>query len=178
MLKHLFFTSLLCLQFAVRVDAQSCGNDEKYHLPYKNTYVKEPLVTENEYRVAKPQVITPRSFAEAKQILPNPIWAGHPKEIEMYWRAWEIAVGNIRAPQEGSGFVSSYLDTAYNGNIFMWDSSFMLMFAATAHVSSPSSRRWTTSTPSSIPTASSAARSKPTVPTASSVTTPPAPAPT
>ena len=47
----------------------------------------------------------------------------------MYWRAWEIAVGNIRAPQEGSGFVSSYLDTAYNGNIFMWDSSFILMFA-------------------------------------------------
>ena len=129
MLKHLILTSLLCLAFAVRVDAQSCGNDEKYHLPYKNTYVKEPLVTENEYRVAKPQVITPRSFAEAKQILPNPIWAGHPKEIEMYWRAWEIAVGNIRAPQEGSGFVSSYLDTAYNGNIFMWDSSFILMFA-------------------------------------------------
>ena len=129
MLKHLLFTSLLCLACAVRIDAQSCGNDEKYHLPYKNTYVKEPLVTENEYRVAKPQVITPKSFAEARQILPNPIWAGHPKEIEMYWRAWEIAVGNIRAPQEGSGFVSSYLDTAYNGNIFMWDSSFILMFA-------------------------------------------------
>ena len=130
MLKHLLFTSLLCLAFAVRIDAQSCGNDEKYHLPYKNTYVKEPLVTENEYRVAKPQVITPKSFTEARQILPNPIWAGHPKEIEMYWRAWEIAVGNIRAPQEGSGFVSSYLDTAYNGNIFMWDSSFILMSAS------------------------------------------------
>ena len=47
----------------------------------------------------------------------------------MYWKAWEIAIGNIRAPQAGSGFVSSYLDTAYNGNIFMWDSSFILMFA-------------------------------------------------
>ena len=47
----------------------------------------------------------------------------------MYWHAWQIAVGNIRQPQEGSGFVSPYLDIAYNGNIFMWDASFMMMFA-------------------------------------------------
>ena len=87
------------------------------------------MVTENEYRVAKPEVIEPKSFEEARQILPSPIWDGHGKEMEMYWRAWEIAVGNIRKPQSGSGFVSSYLDTAYNGNIFMWDSSFILMFA-------------------------------------------------
>lgn len=109
--------------------AQSCGNDTKYKIPYKNTYVKEPLTAENEFRTMKPDSIAPRSFAEARRILPSPVWAGHDKEIEMYWRAWEIAVGNIRQPQEGSGFVSPYLDTAYNGNIFMWDSSFILMFA-------------------------------------------------
>jgi len=101
----------------------------KYILPYKNTYNKEPLVTENEYRIAKPVRIEPKSFAEAKNILPNPIWENHPKEVEMYWKAWEIAVGNIRQVQEGSGFVSPYLDIAYNGNIFMWDASFMMMFA-------------------------------------------------
>jgi len=129
MLKYILFACLLSFPAFTSLKAQSCGNDEKYHLPYKNTYVKEPLVTENEYRVAKPQTIVPKSFKEARQILPNPIWDGHEKELEMYWRAWEIAVGNIRAPQAGSGFVSSYLDTAYNGNIFMWDSSFILMFA-------------------------------------------------
>ena len=59
-------------------------------MPYKNTYVKEPLVTENEYRVAKPETIVPKSFEEARQILPNPIWGGHDKELEMYWKAWEI----------------------------------------------------------------------------------------
>lgn len=101
----------------------------KYNLPYKNTYVKEALVAENEFRVAKPEKIIPKSFDEAKTILPNPVWEGHSKEIEMYWRAWEIAVGNIRQPLKGSGFVSPYLDTAYNGNIFMWDSAFMMMFA-------------------------------------------------
>ena len=123
---------LACLWWAIGLQtaqAQSCGNDEKYRLPYMNTYVKEPLVSENEYRVARPDTVVTNDFEAARKILPVPIWEGHAKELEMYWRAWEIAVGNIRAPQPGSGFVSGYLDTAYNGNIFMWDSSFMLMFA-------------------------------------------------
>lgn len=109
--------------------AQTCGNDEKYKIPYKNTYVKEIFTAENEFRTMKPETIIPGTFEEAKEILPVPIWPGHDKELEMYWRAWEIAVGNIRQVQEGSGFVSPYIDTAYNGNIFMWDSSFILMFA-------------------------------------------------
>ena len=100
-----------------------------YKLPYKNTYVKEVFVAENEFRTAKPEHIKPRTFAEARKILPSPVWEGHEKEVEMYWHAWQIAVGNIRQPQEGSGFVSPYLDIAYNGNIFMWDASFMMMFA-------------------------------------------------
>ena len=87
MLKHILLVSLLSFSTLPLLKAQSCGNDEKYHLPYKNTYVKEPLVTENEYRVAKPETIVPKSFEEARQILPNPIWGGHDKELEMYWKA-------------------------------------------------------------------------------------------
>ena len=100
-----------------------------FDLPYKNTYVKNIFVSENSFRTMKPETIAPKSFKEAQKILPSPIWEGHEKEIEMYWHAWKIAVGNIRQPQEGSGFVSPYLDVAYNGNIFMWDDSFMMMFA-------------------------------------------------
>ncbi len=132
-LKHCTLTLIasLCLLVCIfTVKAQDTELAQgKYRLPYKNTYVKEPLVAENEFRMAKPTFVTPKTFEEAKEILPKPIWEGHEKEIEMYWRAWEIAISNIRAPQEGSGFVSGYLDTAYNGNIFMWDSSFILMFA-------------------------------------------------
>lgn len=111
--------------------AQSCGNDSLYRLPYKDTYVKEALVAENTYRTAKPQTIAlPLDFDKAKaQTLPVPIWAGHTDELNMYWRAWQIALRNICNPQPGSGFVMPYIDTAYNGNIFMWDSSFILMFA-------------------------------------------------
>lgn len=100
-----------------------------YELPYKNTYVKEVFVAENEYRTTRPERIEPLPFEQAREILPAPVWEGHDREIEMYWHAWRIAVGNIRQPQEGSGFVSPYLDIAYNGNIFMWDMSFMMMYA-------------------------------------------------
>jgi hypothetical protein len=64
--------------------AQEDKSKPKYNLPYKNTYLKEPLVTENEYRIASPETLPVRSFAEAKKILPQPIWKGHDKEIEMY----------------------------------------------------------------------------------------------
>jgi len=101
----------------------------KYRLPYKNTYNKEPLVTENEYRTMKPWNLQPVPFKEAKEKLPSPIWEGHSTAVKMYWKAWEIAWGNIRQPEENSGFVSPYLDIAYNGNIFMWDMAFMMMFA-------------------------------------------------
>ncbi len=128
----LLFVSLGALSLFAQNNSVDTNTEEiakKYTIPYKNTYVKEALVAENEFRVDKPEYITPKSFDEAKTILPNPIWKGHDKEIEMYWRAWEIAVGNIRQPLEGSGFTAPYLDTAYNGNIFMWDSAFMMMFA-------------------------------------------------
>ncbi len=104
-----------------------------YSLPYKNTYVKNVFVAENGFRTAVPETLAPKTFAQARKILPEPFWDGHDEEIAMYWQAWEMAVGNIRQPQKGSGFVSPYLDVAYNGNIFMWDTSFMMLFARYGH---------------------------------------------
>lgn len=105
------------------------GNDSIYKLPYKDTYVRDAHVAENSFRTMKPRSMDIPTFEQARQVLPEPLWQGHDGELEMYWRAWEIGVGNIRNPQPGSGFVAPYFDTAYNGNIFMWDSSFILMFA-------------------------------------------------
>lgn len=107
----------------------SCGNNEKYRLPYKNTYVKEPLTAENEFRTMTPEQVAVPTWEQARQLLPSPVWTGHKTEIDMYWKAWQIAVSHILQPEKGSGFVSPYIDTAYNGNLFMWDDSFILMFA-------------------------------------------------
>ena len=38
MLKHILFTCLLSFSVTPLLKAQNCGNDEIYHLPYKNTY--------------------------------------------------------------------------------------------------------------------------------------------
>lgn len=99
-----------------------------YKLPYKNTYVMETLVAENTFRTAKVQKTVPGSFAQARKILPAPYWEGHDKEIEMYWKAWQIGISNICQPLDDSGFVTSYIAPAYNGNIFMWDDAFITMF--------------------------------------------------
>lgn len=101
----------------------------KYRLPYKNTYVKEPLMADNIFK-GTVAVETPiPSLDDVKKLIPGPIWDGHPEEVAMYWNAWEIALKNMRHPQPCSGFVSTYIDTAYNGNIFMWDSAFITIFA-------------------------------------------------
>lgn len=46
----------------------------------------------------------------------------------MYNRAWEMGFSNLRQPEPESGFVSGFIDTAFNDNTFMWDSCFMMMF--------------------------------------------------
>lgn len=96
---------------------------------YKNTYVRNVFVAENEFRNANPAVTSPLEFSQAREILPSPFWGDNTQAIEMYWKAWEMAFKNIKSPGEQTGFISSYLDTAYNGNIFMWDSNFITMFA-------------------------------------------------
>lgn len=40
--------------------AQNNNQPDKYNMPYKNTYTKEPLVTENEFRTAKPETFRPK----------------------------------------------------------------------------------------------------------------------
>lgn len=60
--------------------------------------------------------------------LPSPIWEGHEDAVSCYYKAWEIAFGNIKKAVPGSGFVSHFIDTAFNDCLFMWDSSFILMF--------------------------------------------------
>lgn len=68
------------------------------------------------------------TFDEAKDRLPEPVWENHDDYIKCYRRAWEIAFRNLKKPKEGTGFVSDFIDTAFNGCSFMWDSAFMLMF--------------------------------------------------
>lgn len=95
---------------------------------YYKTYVKNDYVKENVFIKADVDSTMPAGFAVTKTILPQPVWPARQDVINCYWKAWEIAFRNILKPDKNNKFVASYIEPAFNNNIFMWDSGFMLMF--------------------------------------------------
>lgn len=87
-----------------------------------------PYVQENVFISKEPERRPLPDFSQSRGSLPQPVWEGHPEVLSCYWRAWELAFSNLRQPLPGTGFVSNFIDTAFNGCTFMWDSSFILMF--------------------------------------------------
>ncbi len=80
----------------------------------KKKYIPEPLPT----------------FKANRGKLPVPVLESNPEYLELYWKCWELAFDHFKKPEpEKNGFVSNYLDEAYNSNIFQWDTIFMVMFA-------------------------------------------------
>jgi len=107
----LFFTTL----FLSNLSAQDTGIQGMYFS--KKTYLPRPLPT----------------FINKKDLLPAPVFDEKPLWVEMYWKTWEIAFKNFQEPSPGSGFVSQFLDPAFNANIFIWDGAFITMFLNVAH---------------------------------------------
>jgi glycogen debranching enzyme len=93
-----------------------------------DTRVENPFFKENAFRTMAVEAHALPTFATARPRLPVPHWPGHDEAIACYWRAWELAFGNLRTPTAESGFVRNFIDTAFNKNLFMWDSAFILMF--------------------------------------------------
>ena len=96
--------------------------------PFYPTYVKEPLVQENSFLNIAPNLSAPPAFEQAKAKLPEVIWEDRPDVMAAYWKAWELAFSNLKSADPKNGFISPYVDPAFNGNIFMWDCSFMMMY--------------------------------------------------
>lgn len=67
-------------------------------------------------------------YEDVKPELPSPIYDDDPLLVDTYWKAWQLAFNNFHEPAPGSGYVSQFIDAAFNQNIFLWDSSFMTMF--------------------------------------------------
>jgi len=72
-------------------------------------------------------------FSEVKKQLPNPIFDQDSNFINGYWKAWELAFRNFYEPTPENGFVSQYIDAAFNANTFLWDGCFMTMFCNYAY---------------------------------------------
>lgn len=91
--------------------------DCRNSLVEQNVFLKTPLRT-------KPLPV----FAKVKGLMPRPFWDGHASAIDCYWKCWELAFRNIKPATPKNRFIRNYIDTAFNGNVFMWDSVFILMF--------------------------------------------------
>lgn len=89
-----------------------------------DTHVPNPGVQENRFRSQTVARADLPAFEDARHRLPAPFWAGHPAAVDCYWRAWELAFSNLKQPAAESGFPANFCDTAFNGNLFMWDSAF------------------------------------------------------
>jgi hypothetical protein len=96
---------------------------------YIDTHRREPRVGENAFARMLPEDVPRPSFGDAWGSLPQPFWDGHQGAMDCYRRTWELAFANLRRPEPESGFVSSFIDTAFNDCLFMWDSAFILLFA-------------------------------------------------
>jgi len=93
-----------------------------------DTHVDNPWVSENPFVSLQPEHTELPSFLQARAVLPDPFWADHAAAMACYWRAWELAFSNLKQPTPENGFTANYCDTAFNGNLFMWDSSFITGF--------------------------------------------------
>lgn len=72
-------------------------------------------------------------YEPTRDKLPAPISDENPDWVRMYWKAWELAFRNFHEPAPGSGYVSQFIDAAFNDNAFLWDTAFMTMFCNYAH---------------------------------------------
>ena len=92
------------------------------------TYIPSRYYDKNPYLNKKREEGKLPTYEESRKVLPKPYWKGHEDVIACHDKAWQLAFGNLRMPKEESGFVSAFIDTAFNGYLFMWDSCFILMF--------------------------------------------------
>ena len=114
----LSIVTLLLVTFSSSLSAQ----------PYYNTHIRNKFAVENIFLKTTVDTARVPDFNSVRELLPNPLWAARQDVIRCYWRTWEIAFSNIHHPTPANKFISPFIDAAFNGNIFMWDSGFMLMF--------------------------------------------------
>jgi len=63
-----------------------------------------------------------------EDMIPLPYIVSHPAWTSCYQYALKILFKNIHKPNAGTGFVSNFIDAAFNKDIFLWDTCFMSMF--------------------------------------------------
>ena len=91
-------------------------------------YSENKYVERNTFLSAEPNTAPTPDYADGKDRIPLPVWEGHEDTVACYRHVAEKAFDNFKAPIPESGLISPFIDTAFNGNLFMWDSAFNVMY--------------------------------------------------
>lgn len=75
----------------------------------------------------------PLPYAAVADKLPQPVLTARPNWVACYHYAAKILFRNTHTPAPGSGYVSNFVDAAFNKDIFLWDTCFMTMFCNLFH---------------------------------------------
>ncbi len=103
-------------------------NEDISGQPFFDTHVPNKYVKENRFFDRIPDTTTPPSFSAVRNRLPAPSWPKRPDVVKLYWRTWELAFGNIRKIDGTKGFITPYIDPAFNNDLFTEDCGFMALF--------------------------------------------------
>ena len=80
------------------------------------TFTANPWAEESVFTRKPLDRTPPPKFADIRARLPAPQWEGHADTIACYWKAWELAFGKLRIPEENIGFVrTEWIDDARFG---------------------------------------------------------------
>jgi hypothetical protein len=93
-----------------------------------DTHVANLWVLKNQFISMVPDNDDLPTLSQVQVALPEPFWGDHAAAIACYWRAWELAFSNLKRPTLENDFAANFCDTAFNGNLFMWDSCFITGF--------------------------------------------------
>lgn len=91
-------------------------------------YAKNEYVERNTFLGKRPNTEKTPDYLPNKHFLPLPVWEGHEDTVRCYEHVCERAFENFKSPNVASGLISPFIDTAFNGNLFMWDSAFNVMY--------------------------------------------------
>jgi len=114
-------TRIVTLLMLVVISMQNTAGAEQGIFFDKKKYVPKPVPV----------------FETTKDKLPSPVFDENPDYVRCYWKAWELAFKNFHEPAKDSGFVSQFIDAAFNQNIFLWDTCFLTMFCNYTHPYAP-----------------------------------------
>jgi hypothetical protein len=93
-----------------------------------NFFAGQALVEENIFKQFPVESVDLPQWEVAKALLPQPIWPASQEAVDCYWDTWKTAFKNVKQPPSRH-HVANYIDTAFNGGLFLWDSVFILAFA-------------------------------------------------